>query len=220
MKARVKITPGYRHRPCETCDGSRIAFHASPYGQPEEDVWSLAIGDTLHLTAAYVDVDGWPLDEQPRTTWSSSKPDVVGVSPDGEVVGLAWPPGAVVEIVASTTDGTEHTYVVTSDAVAGLPASLRFAHAAVGAGPVTFTYNRGEPVRLSFGEWIDIPITSGLFYVDIERSSSADSTYGYWQSFGAIVREDDHLAIYAVNGREEPFLAQPGMGPPSSPTIR
>lgn len=207
VRARVKITPGYRYRPCGTCDGNRIAFWSSPYGSTEEyEVWSLAIGDTLHLAATYVDVDGLRLEEEPSATWSSSNPDAVSVNADGDVVGLAWPDGYAADIIASTDDGTDQTQVQTLNAVAGLPATLRLGHAAFGAGPITFTYNRGEPVTLSFGESVDIPISSGLFFVDIRGSFAPDSTYGSWQGFGAMVQGDDRLDVFAV-GDPQPLLA-------------
>lgn len=194
VKARVKVTPSYRYRPCDSCDYSRYAFwYTDVHG---EEAWHLAVGDTLRLGASYVDVDGVPLGEEAAATWVSSDPDYVSVGADGNVVAIArnFENLAPATITASTADGSDETYVrVEGGAVAGLPATLRLADAAIGAGPVTFVSNRIAPVTLAFGESVDIPITSGLFYVDVEGSS------GLWQGFGAIVMEDDRLSIYAVN---------------------
>jgi hypothetical protein len=197
VTARVKITPSYRFRPCLDCNPSRYAFFDPDYYG--EEAWHLPVGDTLHLSATYVDVDGVPLGEEADADWASSDPDYVSVSADGEVIALAGNRQSFLAdtITASTSDGADKALVrVVADAVAGRPATLRLSNAAIGAAPVTFVSNKSAPVTLSFGESVDIPITSGLFFVDIEGST------GLWQSLGAIVMEDDHLSIYAVNPAE------------------
>jgi hypothetical protein len=193
VKARVKITPTWRYRPCTECDGQRQAFFSG------EASWRLAVGDTLQLSASYTDIDGVPLGGAVTATWTSSRPDDVSVSVDGDVVGLTFP-GLGADITVATEDGVDQVRVYTTSTIAGLPATLRLAHAAIGLGPVTFLHNKGAPVTLSFGESVDLPITSGLFYLDAQGLPAPDSIYANYQTFGALVLGGDRLAIYAIGG--------------------
>lgn len=198
VKARVKITPAWRYRPCGSCYGDRTAFF--PPESSGEQSWRLPIGDTLHLRATWVDIDGVPLGGDVAATWTSSDPDHVSVNGDGDVVALAHPSLTGADITASTADGMEQTRVRTSPQVAGLPAMLRLAHAAIGLGPITFLYNKGAPVTLSFGEYVDIPISSGLFFLDTEGLPSPNESEANYRSFGALVQGGDRLAMYAIGG--------------------
>lgn len=202
VRHRVRISPAYRYRPCYSCDEAHRV--ASGTFEPEGTDWRIAIGDTLRFVASHVDVNGIVLQDDVPATWTSSDPATVGVSAPGTVVGVS-PVGIGADVVATTADGAGMTHVSVSDAIAGLPAMLRLAHAAVAAGPITFVFNEIAPVTLSFGESIDLPISSGLFHVDIQGSPSPDFPLAPFRSFAAIVREEDRLAIYAV-GFADAFL--------------
>jgi hypothetical protein len=84
-----------------------------------------------------------------------------------------------------------------SDVVAGLPATVRFTHAASGVGAVTFVPNKGDPVTLAFGESLERELPSGVFYVDTE---GLPEPFTYARGYAGLVRAGDHLSLYAVVG--------------------
>lgn len=190
VKARVRITPSFWYPECGNCT----------LAQTLGSGWlPLAIGDTLSLSASYVDIDGVLLEEDAVATWVSDNPDAVTVSSEGRIVALL--PGSEARIIASADDGSAVQGVqVWWDVIAGRPATLRLAHAASGVGPVTFVHNKGAPVTLRFGESVEIPITSGVFLLEAEGLPPGNWSVGLVHSFEAVNREGAHLAVYAVGG--------------------
>lgn len=201
IRARVRITPVLRFHQCWRCRSDQYAFFGP--GPNSELGWRPALGDTLRFRVQLVDVDGNPLEENPPATWSSSHPEAVTVDDHGMLVARAGPATSGVttaRIRALTADGADSVLVSVNDRViAGDPAMLRLAHAAVGVGPVTFVHNKGAPITLSYGQHVDLSITSGLFFLDSEGLPipTRDSLPTF-RTFGAQVRGGDMLAIYAV----------------------
>ena len=153
----------------------------------------LAVGDSVRFVAHYVDVFGAPIPELPSPTWISSNPGSVSVSASGLAVGVRSRSTAAV--IASTADGRDSTWVSVGNEIAGLPATIRFANAVRGTGPVTFFPSKGAPVILSFGESVERPIQSGLFHL---RITGVDGNPGYPLT-PAIIRAGDRLELYAIN---------------------
>lgn len=177
VKARVKIAPDV---------SGWVSFFPLP----------LAVGDSVRFLAHYVDVFGTPIPELPSPTWISSNPGSVSVSPSGLAVGVGS--GSTTAVIASTADGRDSTWVSVGNAIAGLPATIRFANAIRGTGPVTFFPSKGAPVTLSFGESVERPIQSGLFHLGI---AGADGQPSY-PLLPAIIRAGDRLELYAINAWE------------------
>jgi hypothetical protein len=98
-----------------------------------------------------------------------------------------------VTITASSTDGVGTLDVIVTDAVQGVPALVRFAHADHGRGPLTFVPSRGAPVTLAFGESTDVPIASGTFSVLVDGLGPTDWSRSW------LVQGGDHLEIFATN---------------------
>jgi hypothetical protein len=197
VKARVRIAQEY----FEEWDGS----------------WPLAVGDTLQFIALFVDVDGVPIPETPAAEWTSSNPDAASVSETGLVAGIQALSSA--RIAAWTVDGSAAADVHVSDVIAGLPASVRFAHAARDVGPVTFLPSEGAPLTLSFGESIERPVLSGTFTVLTNGLPANDCADGYCdrQRFAAMIREGNHLSLYAAGGAENAWLTPAWAGPATVP---
>jgi hypothetical protein len=120
----------------------------------------------------------------------------VNVSASGLAVGVRS--GLTTAIIGLTPDGRDSTWVSVGNAIAGLPAAIRFANAVRGTGPVTFFPSKGTPVTLSFGESVERPIQSGLFHGTIV---GADGNPGY-PLIPAIIRAGDRLELYAINNWE------------------
>jgi hypothetical protein len=150
----------------------------------------LAVGDTLLLSATYIDVDGNWLEEAETAVWTSSDPGTVSVNADGLVIGLTGSRSA--EITAVAPDGSAHTQARVFDLVAGFPATVQFAHGALDLGAVTFVHNRGDPVTLEFGESVDIPVTTGQFV-----------TYAPSLYFAGTLLGGDRLSLYFVGGNTQ-----------------
>lgn len=163
-------------------------------GSGSSGTLALAVGDSLRFRADYVDVNGIAIEDSVVATWSSSDPASVSVSSAGVVAALK--PLSTAVITGSTADGTGTLVVGVSDAVAGVPATIRFAHTAYGVGPVTFRPSKGTPVTLSFGEVIERPLPSGFVYIE----TVGLGTNGQDANWGGLVRGGDHLSLYAVAG--------------------
>lgn len=172
------------------------------HGASSNSLWSIGVGDTLRLSALFVDVDGAPIGPPPSVTWSSSKPDVASVSTTGVVVGVrhvskfAYPYCTECATVTATTDdGTAVTQIFVADIVAGAPAIVRFVHVAASAGQLTFVPSQGDSVTLTFGQSIERPILSGRFTVHVFGlpGGSANS------DFEGVVAEGDLVSLYAVS---------------------
>lgn len=171
----------------------RLAPEGFPEWVPD---YSIAVGDSLQFEARFVDVDGLPISEALTATWTSSDPASVSVTASGLVVGVQALSHA--EITASTVEGVGFVDVPVSDVIAGLPATIRFANAAQGAGPVTFVPSKGPAVTLSFGESVRRPILSGLFHVETSVAGTR---------WGGMIRPDDRLSLYAVGPAPGVYLA-------------
>jgi hypothetical protein len=151
---------------------------------------SVAIGEALQFEAFFVDVNGATIDETPSVdAWTSSDPDVADVNSIGNVIGLRT---GHATITAWNSDGRATMDVTVTDVIARLPATVRFAHAADGRGPVTFVPSQGAPVTLAFGESVEVPIVSGSFRVQVDGLGPVGSD----QSF--VIRGGDHLAMYGT----------------------
>jgi hypothetical protein len=163
--------------------------------------WFVNTGDSLHLSAWYVDVDGRSIDEVPTVQWMSSDPDLVSVDVNGFVVGRAYAAmDRPIRITAESTDDTTIGNVYVADDVAGFPASVRLAHAVRDAGPLTFVPSQGSPVTLSYGEYADLPIQSGMFTVLVDGLIVENP----WRmnvkagGYRALIRNGESPALYAV----------------------
>jgi hypothetical protein len=161
----------------------------APLGQIDPPAISVAIGETLQLTAFFVDVNGETIDEIPSVTWDTPNRSVVSVSSTGLVTGLGT--GRAL-ITATSSDGASTREVSVTDVIAGLPATVRFAHAAVGRGPVTFVPSQGATVTLALGESVEVPIVSGSFSVHVDGLGSNGSDQSW------AIRPGDHLALYGT----------------------
>lgn len=153
----------------------------------------VAIAETLQLAARFVDVNGARIDERtsgrPSVTWASGNPGVASVSSTGLVVGLRT---GLAAITATSSDGVGTMDVTVTDLIAGLPATVRFAHAAPGRGPLTFVPSQGAPVTLAFGESVEVPIVSGTFSFHVDGLGPE----GLNQSW--TIRGGDHVALYGT----------------------
>lgn len=167
----------------------------------------IGVGDTLPLTASFVDIDGLPIEgEVGVATWSSSDPDAVSVDQDGRVI--AHQPQQAVLVTATTAEeGSAATTVAVDATQAGLPATVRFAHASPDRGPVTFRHSRGDPVTLSAGQSVDLAVGSGFFYVTVDVAPG-QTPIDPWTT---MIPPDAKLSLFAV-GRTNLYLS-PMWGP-------
>ena len=180
VKARVRVTHGVSSNP----------------------LWSIGVGDTLKLTALFVDIDGLPIAPAPSTTWSSNKPDVASVSNTGVVVGVrhvskfTYPNCTECASVSATTDdGVATTQIFVADLVPGAPAIVRFVHVAATAGELTFVPSQGDSVTLTFGQSIERPIVSGRFTVHVFGLPGGPAN----SDFEGVVAGGDLVSLYAVS---------------------
>ena len=100
--------------------------------------------------------------------------------------------------VATEDEGSATTTVAVDATEAGLPATVRFAHAAPELGPVTFRPSRGEPVTLSAGQSVDVAVGSGFFYVTLDVLPGQAP----FQPWTTMIRPDAKLSLYAVGGTD------------------
>lgn len=180
--------------------------------------WPLAIGDTLQFSAEFVDINGGHLIDRPDSTvWSSSLPDQARVEDGGRVIALAPSAGAAL-ISVWTPDGSGYTYVDVLDIDGSQPATIRFAHAAKGIGPITFVPNKGDPVTLSYGEFVDRQIRPGL--VDVHVNGLVAGQYqvlGGSSMYPGLIRSNDRLALYAAGGPADAWVAHVWYNPMDIP---
>ncbi len=179
--------------------------------------WPMAIGDTLRFRATMLDVNGVPIGECPSATWTSSNPDAVSVSAAGEAV--ARQPNTVATITASTADGPATADVHVTNNLAAELATVRFAHAALGVGPVTFRFpsNLGASITLSFGESVERQTPAGQLVVQTSGFPFGDPAYdAYWSGAAELLRPGDHLSLYVVGDATQAFLTPAWDNTPSS----
>ncbi len=198
VRTRVRIEPGYS---------------GNTY-------WPMAAGDTLQFTAALVDANGIVVESAPAVTWASNNP-TVSVSAAGQVISSQVNEAAT--ITATAADGSASVDVVVSDVLAGQPAIIRFAHAALGVGPITFVPSRGEPVTLTYGQAIERPVMSGSFTVQT-TGLPAPAPFGIPSGFVGVIRGGDHLTLFAVGGANyasvAPIWTTPASVAPDSGLVR
>lgn len=168
-----------------SCDGD-YAYLGVHFG---DEGLRLAVGDSMRLAATYIDVDGIWLGEAETAVWTSSDPGAVSVTPDGLAIGVTGSRSA--GITVTTPEAIAHTQARVFDLVNGLPATVQFAHGALGLGAVTFVHNKGNPVTLNFGESVEIPVTTGLFYTSMP---------GLNNNVSGMVIGGDRLSLYFVGG--------------------
>lgn len=193
----------------------RIALGLSPDPWWFDGAVVLAVGDSLQFSARYVDFNGVPIDESPSATWTSSNPGSVDVSASGIAVAFARADNAsIASITASTADGLASMPVWVSDAIAGQPATIRFVHAVRDADPITFSPSKGSEVTLSFGESLERPIPSGMFYVEASgfppSPGRPDQTRKVY-----VIAAGARLTLYAVRGYSQNFLTPVWTSPAS-----
>jgi hypothetical protein len=123
----------------------------------------LAVGDTVRLQAYTVDGNGGYVGS-PIVTWSSSNPD--GVSVDSTGMLRALKPDAEATITISGFDGVATLDVIVNIPVTGTMATVRFAHAAQGAGPITFVPTKGSQATVREGESATIQVPPGILLVE------------------------------------------------------
>ncbi len=176
-----------------TVRGRVAVTHAAGLALPQ---YLIAVGDTLPLVATFVDIDGLPIQgEVGAAAWSSSNPDALSVDQQGRVI--AHQPEQAAFLTATTADeGSATTTVAVGATQAGLPATVRFAHAAPERGPLTFRPSRGEPVTLSAGQSVDVAVGSGFFYVTLDGLTGQQPILP-WPT---MIPPDGNLSLYAVGG--------------------
>ena len=165
--------------------------------------WRIGIGDTLGLSAGYVDVDGVPIGDLPVVTWRSGNLAVAEVDTSGRVIASAVG-GA--DIDARAQDDTTSALVLVEDVDTGEPATIRLAHTMKGMGPLTFVPNSGDSVTLSYGESLERPITPGLFMLHVRGLPAGDPTYEVHKQYYGLIHGGDRVTIYAVGGPSQGFI--------------
>jgi Bacterial Ig-like domain (group 2) len=164
----------------------------------------MAVGDSVQYIALFADVNGVLLDDAPvPASWSSNAPDVVSVSSSGLAVGLRHVPGSEQNspcttctiITASTDDGADTAKVFVTDVIVGLPTTVRFAHMIPSVGNLTFMPTQGDPVTLSFGQWVERSIKSGTFSVHLDGIPAARVAV---PNFSGVISDSDYVTMYAV----------------------
>ncbi len=163
--------------------------------------WPMAIGDTLRFRAVYEDVNGLQLADQPESpVWSSSAPDRARVDSSGRVSALALS-NSLIDISARTADGVGSTSVLVPDYDSGPPATIRFAHAAKGMGPITFVPSKGDSVTLAYGEFVDREIRPGPIEVHVDGLPIGEyQVLGGSSMYPGFIEPDRRLALYLVGG--------------------
>ncbi len=196
---------------------ARVRITVQPFVLPAP-YWPMAVGDTLRFVATMIDANGVSIGQWPSVTWASSNPDAVSVNAAGVVV--ASQPGTHAVITATTGgDGAAMADVHVADGFSGGMATVRFAHAAFGVGPVTFLSlpGQGVPVTLSFGESVERQIPSGQLVVQTSGLPSGDQTYAsFYGGAAELLRTGDHLSLYAVGDATQADLIRTWDNTPSS----
>jgi hypothetical protein len=81
------------------------------------------------------------------------------------------------------------------DPESGLPATIRYTHAASGLGPITFVPSRGAPVTLAFGESVERFVGSGHLYWLVDGLPGSGGFRPRDSPSGTLLREDDQLSL-------------------------
>jgi hypothetical protein len=169
--------------------------------RPPYPVMRMSVGETLELSAAYLDVNGGELPERPAVSWRSNNPERVMVSSDGRVTATA---AAIARIHAAAAQDTTFADVDVSDFRPGQLTTVRYAHAGKGMGPIRFVPSIGDPVTLNYGESADQVIPPGSLDVRTEGMPGNGSESG----IRAQIRDGDHLTVYAMAwGPSQGFLS-------------
>lgn len=170
---------------------------------PTAGLVHMAIEDTLQMAATFIDVDGVPLGPASPVEWTSSDPDLVSVDATGRVTTEA--PGlATITASMAETDGS--MIVDVDDIVAGLPATVRFAHTAQGIESVRFTPTEGDPFVLAYGESLERTVTSGIYIVTTSGLANSAGLFNSRFDYAAVIAPDDQLSLYAVGRPQQSFL--------------
>ncbi len=174
----------------------------------------MAIGDSIQFSAAYTDVDGNLLAETPPTAWATDSPGIASVTDAGLVVTYA---SDVATLTATTPDGQAQIQLRVTEVVAGEPATVRFVHALRGVGPLTFHSNKGAAVTLEFGEWTELPVTSGTLIVNVEGLPPGAPEFAGYQHFVNLIHGGDRFSLFALGGTTQAFLT--GVWPERRPMV-
>jgi hypothetical protein len=174
----------------------------------------MAVGDTMQFAATYADVDGNPLGETPPVTWSTDAGDIASVSMTGLVVTYR---SEETSLNASTPDGDATMQLRVTDVVAGQPATVRFVHALRGVGPLTFHSNKGDAVTLEFGQWAELPVTSGTLIVNVDGLPPGAPAFAGYEHFVNLIHGGDRFSLFALGGTTQAFLT--GVWPEPRPTV-
>lgn len=161
--------------------------------------WPMAIGDTLRFRAVYEDVNGLQLADRPESpVWSSNAPDRARVDSTGRVSALALS-NVLIRISARTADGIGSTSVLVPDYDSEPPATIRFAHAARGVGPITFVPSQGDSVTVAYGEFVDREIRPGPIEVHVDGLPIGEyQVLGGSSTYPGFIEPDRRLGLYLV----------------------
>jgi hypothetical protein len=170
--------------------------------------WPMGIGDTLRLSARYVDVNGNAVSDVPAATWRSDQPAVADVGSDGRVVAAAV---GDANIYAGSEDDTTFVRMDVLDLASDQPATIRFAHALKGVGPITFLPNKGDAVTLSFGQSQERQISPGLFMLQTRGMPAGQPAFEEYKAYNGLIHGGDRVSIYAV-GQPSQGLLTPAFG--------
>lgn len=175
-----------------------------------------AAGDSIQFAAIAVDIDGQRVDEESNATWTSSDPAAVSISSSGLAVAHLEGTGAT--ITARTADGSASTHVAVAAAAAG-SATVRFAHAAFGMGPLTFYTNKTRPVTVSFGESVESLVSNGVLLAQIDGFPDSRS-----MEVGEFIESGSYLTVYVGGFKGSLWLksvwSSPGLSIPSTGQFR
>ena len=176
---------------------------APAYVPPWGNRLRMVIEDRLQLGLLVTDVNGVPLDDILPVDWSSSNPLTASVSSDGLVVTHA--PG-LVTITGLTDDGAVSRTIEVWGEQAGFPATVRYAHAIKGHGPITFRPSKGDPVTLSYGESVELSILSGSLIIETSGFPQGLPDNESFKAYGALLRSGNRLSLFAVGGPAQGLL--------------
>lgn len=160
---------------------------------PSFPVLGMQVSDTLRLFSMYADVNGAPIPEAPRVSWSSNNSPSVMVSIDGRVTATA---AALARISAMAEEDTTFADVYVNDFRPGQATSVRYVHAVKGNGPITFLPDGGAPVTLSYGETVERPVLPGTYHIGTQGLPGNDSRL---TQFVPQVNDGDRVSIVAVS---------------------
>ncbi len=126
------------------------------------------------------------------TAWESSNASSMSVDAAGLAVAREVGQGPAL-VTAHAAEGAASLYLYVREI--GRPATLRFAHAASGVGPSTFRSHHLAPVTLTYSQSVDLPVTSGEFYVETDGLQSANY---YRSNYRGCIPPGGVLSLYAT----------------------